>query len=146
MTTPAPPSLAAQPLAERDLANPVFQAFTLLRVFFTVGPIVFGLDKFTDWLVDWPTYLAGPIDDLIPGSGHQLIAAVGIIEVVAGITVAIRPRFGAYLITFWLMLIILNLVIVNRFYDVALRDLGLLIATLALGQLAKVFPPRGELA
>ena len=76
------------------LDDPTFQAFTLLRVAFTVAPILFGLDKFLDWLVDWEIYLAPEINDLVPGNAHQAMIAVGVIEIVAGLVVAVRPRFG----------------------------------------------------
>jgi uncharacterized membrane protein YphA (DoxX/SURF4 family) len=86
-----PGSVAVLP---RRLDDPVFQAFTLLRVGFTVAPILFGLDKFLDWLVGWEQYLAPEINDLVPGNAHQAMLAVGVIEIVAGVVVAIRPRFG----------------------------------------------------
>src|SRR5690242_8230197 len=92
-------------------ADPTFQAFTLLRIGFTVAPIVFGLDKFLNWLVDWPIYLAPQIDDLIPGNAHQAMLAVGIVEIIAGLVVAVRPKFGGYLVAAWLAGIIVNLLI-----------------------------------
>ena len=121
------------------LADPAFQAFLLLRVGFTVAPILFGLDKFLDWLVDWRIYLAPEINDLIPGSAHQAMLAVGVIEIVAGLVVAIRPRFGGYLVAAWLGAIIVNLLVQADFYDVALRDFGLLVGALALARLATAF-------
>src|ERR687891_1177564 len=77
-----------------QLADPAFQAFTVLRVGFTVAPILFGLDKFLDWLVDWRIYLAPEINDLIPGNAHQPMLAVGVIEILAGLVVAVRPKIG----------------------------------------------------
>jgi hypothetical protein len=118
------------------LADPTAQAFWLLRIAFVVAPIVAGLDKFFDKLVDWEIYLAPEIDDLIPGSAHQAMVAVGMIEIVAGLVVAARPRFGGYLVAAWLAGIIVNLLIVGDYYDVALRDFGLLIGALALARLA----------
>ena len=82
----------------RRLDDPVYQAFWLLRIGFTVAPILFGLDKFANWLVDWPRYLAPQINDLIPGNAHQAMLAIGVIEIVAGLLVAFRPRFGGYLV------------------------------------------------
>ena len=117
----------------------MFQAFTLLRIGFTVAPILFGLDKFLDWLVDWPVYLAPEIDDLIPGNAHQAMLAVGVVEIVAGLVVAIRPRFGGYLVAAWLGGIIVNLLLQADHYDVALRDFGLLISALALARLATAY-------
>src|SRR6476660_8642735 len=106
----------------RRLDDPFFQAFTLLRIGFTVAPILFGLDKFTNWLVDWPRYLAPQFNDLIPGNAHQAMLAIGVIEIVAGLTVALRPKFGGYLVAAWLAGIILNLLVGANYYDVALRD------------------------
>jgi len=122
--------------AEPRLADPAFQAFVLLRVGFTVAPILFGLDKFLDWLVDWRIYLAPEINDLVPGNAHQAMLAVGVIEIVAGVAVAVAPRYGGPLVAVWLAGIILNLVTMGEFYDVALRDFGLLVAALALTALA----------
>ena len=120
----------------RVAADPIFQAFTLLRVGFTVAPILFGLDKFFDWLVDWRIYLAPEINDLIPGNAHQAMLAIGVVEIVAGLVVAVKPRFGGYLVAAWLAGIIVNLLLIPGYYDVALRDLGLALAALALGRLS----------
>ena len=125
--------------ARRDLANPAFQAFTLLRIGFVVAPIVFGLDKFADWLVDWRIYLAPEVNDLIPGNAHQAMLAVGVVEIVAGLVVALRPKFGGYLVAAWLGGIIVNLLLQADFYDIALRDFGLLLAALTLARLATAF-------
>ncbi len=112
------------------------RAFLLLRTVFTVAPIAFGLDKFADLLVDWEIYLAPWVNDLVPGTAHEAMLAVGVIEVVAGIAVALVPRYGALLVAAWLAGIILNLVTMGEFYDVALRDFGLLVGALALAALA----------
>ena len=122
-----------------DLRDPGYQAFFLLRTVFTVAPILFGLDKFTNLLVQWDTYLAPWINDLVPGTGQQAMYAVGVVEVLAGLAVAIAPRFGAWLVAAWLAGIILDLVTLSGFYDVALRDFGLLVAAVALARLARVF-------
>src|SRR5215831_17847277 len=114
----------AAPASRRIRTDPAFQAFTLLRVGFVVAPILFGLDKFTNWLVDWPIYLAPQINDVVPGNAHQAMLAVGVIEIVAGLVVALRPRFGGYLVAAWLAGIIVNLLIQADFYDIALRDFG----------------------
>ena len=119
--------------------DPAFQAFALLRVGFTVAPILFGLDKFLNWLVDWPVYLAPQVNDLIPGNAHQAMLMVGVIEIVAGLAVAVRPRFGGYLVAAWLGGIILNLLVLADHYDVALRDFGLLLGALSLARLATAF-------
>jgi hypothetical protein len=122
-----------------QLSNPAYQAFALLRVGFTVAPILFGLDKFLDWLVDWRIYLAPEINDLIPGNAHQAMLIVGVVEIVAGVVVALRPKFGGYLVAAWLGGIIINLLLLGDFYDIALRDFGLLIGALALARLATAF-------
>ena len=124
---------------ERQVHNPAFQAFALLRVGFTVAPILFGLDKFLDWLVDWRIYLAPEINDLVPGNAHQALLAIGAVEILAGVVVAVRPKFGGYLVAAWLTGIIANLLLQADHYDVALRDFGLLLAALTLARLATAF-------
>ncbi len=131
-------SASAQVDVGRSLADPVIQAFTLLRVAFTVAPILFGIDKFVGWLTDWELYLAPQLDDIIPGNAHQAMLAVGVVEIVAGLVVAVRPRFGGYLVAAWLGGIIVNLLVLGDYYDVALRDFGLLLAALTLARLATV--------
>ncbi|MER7535669.1 hypothetical protein ABTX77_12900 [Streptomyces sp. NPDC097704] len=121
------------------LADPGYQAFVILRTGFTVAPILFGLDKFANLLVDWPTYLAPWIDDIVPGSAQTAMYAVGVIEVVAGIAVALAPRFGGWLVAGWLAGIIVNLLTVPGYYDVALRDFGLLLGAVALARLAQKY-------
>jgi hypothetical protein len=123
------------------LDNPAFQAFMLLRIGFTVAPILFGLDKFAHVLVNWDRYLAPWINDIVPGTAHQAMYAVGVIEVVAGLIVALRPRFGGYLVAAWLAAIIVNLLLMADFYDIALRDFGLLIGAVSLARLATAFAP-----
>ena len=130
-----------RPLAQSDRsAGPdpegARQAFLLLRTVFTVAPILFGLDKFAGVLTDWDQYLAPWINDLVPGTAHQAMLAVGVIEVVAGILVAVAPRWGALVVAAWLLGIIVNLVSMGEFYDIALRDFGLLVGALALFRLA----------
>ena len=120
-----------------ELRNPTFQAFALLRTVFTVAPILFGLDKFFDILTDWNQYLAPWINDIVPGSATTAMEIVGVIEVAAGILVALAPRIGAYVVALWLLGIIVNLLSLPGYYDVALRDFGLLVAALALGRLAQ---------
>jgi hypothetical protein len=127
--------------ADPRLDNPAFQAFLLLRIGFTLAPILFGLDKFAHVLVNWDRYLAPVINDIVPGSAHQAMYAVGAIEVVAGLVVALRPRFGGYLVAAWLAGIIVNLLLIPGFYDIALRDFGLLVGALSLARLATAFSP-----
>jgi hypothetical protein len=118
------------------LAEPGYQAYLLLRVVFTVAPILFGLDKFAGVLVDWDGYLAPWINDIVPGSGADAMYAVGVVEIAAGLIVAAVPRFGAPLVAAWLGGIIFNLLTYSGFYDIALRDFGLLVGALALWRLS----------
>jgi hypothetical protein len=122
-------------------SDPAYQAFMLLRTVFTVAPILFGLDKFANVLVEWPGYLAGWINDIVPGTAQQAMYAVGVIEIVAGVAVAVLPRFGGLLVAAWLAGIIVNLLTVPGFYDIALRDFGLLVGALALARLAVRYAP-----
>ncbi|WTB92600.1 hypothetical protein OIE99_32170 [Streptomyces cellulosae] len=119
------------------LTDPGYQAFVILRTAFTVAPILFGLDKFANLLVDWPTYLAPWINDIVPGSAQGAMYAVGVIEIVAGVAVAVAPRFGGWLVAGWLAGIIVNLLTIPDYYDIALRDFGLLLAAVALARLAQ---------
>jgi hypothetical protein len=129
-------SARAAPLPGARRSDPAYQAFLLLRAGFTVAPILFGLDKFTNVMTFWPKYLAHWIDAIVPGTAQQAMYAVGVVEVVAGLAVAFAPRLGAWLVAAWLAGIIVNLLTLPGFYDVALRDFGLLIAAVALGRLA----------
>ncbi|MFF5076138.1 hypothetical protein ACFY36_03745 [Actinoplanes sp. NPDC000266] len=112
------------------------QAFLLLRTVFTVAPILFGLDKFFNLLTDWPGYLAPWADDILPGTAQQFMYVVGAVEIVAGLLVALRPRIGSLVVAAWLAGIIVNLLILGSYYDVALRDFGLLAGALALNRLS----------
>lgn len=108
----------------------------MLRTVFTVAPIAFGLDKFVNLLTDWPGYLAPFADRFIPGTAQQAMYVVGVIEIAAGLLVAIRPKYGAVVVAAWLGGIIVNLLILGGYHDVALRDFGLLVGALALWRLA----------
>ena len=134
-------SASVRPRIPAAIDNPAYQAFLALRVGFVVAPILFGLDKFTNLLTDWTAYLAPSVDRLVPGSAASAMLAVGVIEIVAGLVVAVRPRVGGYLVAAWLAGIIANLLLLGDHYDVALRDLGLLLAALALARLATAFQP-----
>lgn len=116
---------------------PANHAFMLLRSAFTLAPILFGLDKFTNLLTDWTVYLAPWIDAMVPGTAQQAMYAVGVVEVGAGLLVAWRPRWGGLVVAAWLLGIIVNLVSTGRYYDIALRDVGLLAGALALSRLAE---------
>jgi len=124
-----------------DLSDPAFQAFWLLRIGFIVAPIAFGLDKYAHVLVNWDKYLAPEFTDLFHAQAHTLMYGVGAIEIIAGLVVAFRPRFGGYLVAAWLAGIITNLLLMADYYDIALRDFGLLLAALTLARLATAFAP-----
>jgi hypothetical protein len=122
----------------RDLgADGALDAYRLLRTVFTVAPILFGIDKFAEVLTDhWEQYLAPWVNNLIPGDAHDAMLMIGVIEIVAGLLVAFVPKWGAVVVALWLAGIIVNLLILGDFYDVALRDFGLLVGALALARLA----------
>ena len=114
------------------------QAFLLLRTVFTVAPIIFGLDKFTNLLTHWTMYLAPVATSVVPLPAQTLMYVVGVVEIVAGLAVALRPRFGSLLVAVWLLGIIINLLVLGSYFDVALRDFGLLVGALALNRLSPV--------
>ena len=130
-----------------DSTTAAKQAFLLLRIAFTVAPILFGLDKFAEVLTDdWTRYLASEYNDLIPGSAADAMHIVGVVEIVAGIVVLVSPRFGGLLVAAWLAGIILSLLLVGGYGDIALRDFGLLAAAIALSRLASAHAERGKFA
>jgi hypothetical protein len=106
-----------------------------------MSPILFGIDKFAHVLVNWDRYLAPDVIDHLPWTAHQVMYGVGVVEIAAGLIVAFRPRFGGYLVAAWLAGIIVNLLLIPGFYDVALRDFGLLVGALALARLATAYQP-----
>ena len=126
----------AAPQSDHRGRDGAHDAYLLLRTVFTVAPILFGLDKFAQVLTHWDKYLAPWIDDLVPGDAHTAMLLVGVIEVVAGVLVALAPRWGGYVVALWLAGIIVDLVTLGGYGDVALRDFGLLVAALALARLA----------
>lgn len=121
--------------------DPAYGAFVVLQIGFTVLPILVGVDKFTNWFTRWESYLAPWIVDVGALSAHQIMLVVGVVEILAGVAVAIKPRYAAYVVAAWLAGIIINLLSYPGFYDVALRDFGLLLGALALGRLAYVYDP-----
>ena len=126
---------------QRVHTDPAYSAFLLMRIGFTVLPIWMGVDKFANGLTDWPQYLAPWTVELLPFSAQTAMYVVGAIEIVAGLAVAIKPRYAAYVVAIWLAGIIINLLTYSGFYDVALRDFGLLLAALTLARLAAVYDP-----
>lgn len=116
-----------------------YQAYQILRVGFTVAPIVAGLDKFFHLLVNWDQYLPAFINNLTGGHGHELMLVAGVIEIIAGIGVWFMPKIFAYVVSAWLLLIVVNLLMIPGYFDVALRDFGLALGALALGRLSQDF-------
>jgi uncharacterized membrane protein YphA (DoxX/SURF4 family) len=129
--------------ARAGVATAAHQAFWLLRIGFTVAPILFGVDKFFNWTVHWPDYLAPWINDIVPGSGQDFMYFVGGVEIAAGLLVAVAPRIGAFVVAGWLFGIIINLLTNDapEYYDIALRDFGLMLGALTLGRLALAVVP-----
>jgi DoxX len=123
------------------VGSAAYQSYWLLRIGFTAAPILFGIDKFFNWTVHWPDYLAGWINDLLPGSAQGFMYLVGAVEITAGLIVAIAPLIGAPLVAAWLAGIIVNLLTNDppQYYDIALRDFGLLLGALTLTRLAFAF-------
>jgi hypothetical protein len=139
-TTRKPPRLEEAGQRPR-WSDPRYQAYMLLRLRFTVAPIPFGLDKFWNQMVHWPQYLAPWINDLMPGSGQDFMYFVGAVEILAGIVVLVKPRYGAYLVAAWLAGIVVNLFSYPGWYDIAVRDFGLMLGALTLARLASVYDP-----
>jgi uncharacterized membrane protein YphA (DoxX/SURF4 family) len=129
---------------QQRLRDPVYQAFFMLRTVFTVAPIVMGIDKFFNWMVPWPGYLAPWVNRIVPGTAQQFMYGVGVIEILAGLLLLFWPRYGALVVAGWLGGIVINLLTNNppQYYDIALRDFGLLIAALVLARLAWALRPR----
>ncbi|MEO6944446.1 MAG: hypothetical protein ABI053_07025 [Lacisediminihabitans sp.] len=117
-------------------ADPAWQAFTLLRTVFVIAPILFGIDKFFNLMTNWPGYLTPLVTDVLPLSAQQFMYIVGVIEIAAGILVLVLPRYGALVVAAWLAGIIINLLVLPGYFDVALRDFGLFVAAIALFRLS----------
>src|SRR5437016_96763 len=122
-------------LSIAETRSPAYQAYQILHVAFVVAPIIAGVDKFFHALVNWDMYLAPFIANIFGGNAHGFMLAMGVIEIVAGIGVALKPKVFAYVVAAWLIGIIINLLLIPGYYDIALRDFGLFLGTLALGRL-----------
>ena len=139
----------SQFLRSEKLSDPSFQAYLLLRMAFVTAPILFGVDKFFNWMTLWPKYLWVGFPHLLGVSPEHFMYGVGVIEIVAGLGVLVLPRVAPYVVVGWLGGIITNLVILSVrggahpvYWDIALRDFGLLLAALALARLAAAFAPQ----
>jgi hypothetical protein len=125
--------------AARVEAEPARQAYHILHWGFVAAPTIAGIDKFTHLLTNWDQYLARSVEKILPMSGHSFMLLVGVVEIIAGLIVALRPRIGAWIVAAWLCGIIVNLLLVPGFYDIALRDFGLMLGAIALGRLSAVY-------
>jgi hypothetical protein len=144
---PAPDMVAEHELQEGPTlrSDPRYQAYLGLRTGFVVLPLLMGIDKFFNGLTFWPKYLADWIDNIAPGTAQQFMYFVGAVEILAAVIVALKPRYGAYVVAAWLAGIVINLLSYGEWYDVAARDFGLMLGALALGRLASVYdPPLGR--
>ena len=128
---------ASRAVNSTEVLKPVFN---VLRITYAIIPVVAGLDKFTDLLVDWEKYLHPGLISLLPFSPHTFMMIVGVIEIVAGIIVFIRPAVGGYIVMAWLTLIAITLLAGGHFLDVAFRDLAMAIGALTLARISKLFP------
>lgn len=117
--------------------DPAYQAYQILHVAYVVAPLVAGIDKFFNYLTNWSQYLSGPFNIL--GSAIVTMMVVGVVEILAGIGMIFKPRIFAPIVALWLLAIILNLLLLGQFWDIALRDLGLFLGALALARLSSVY-------
>jgi len=131
------PSLPGVHVAERH--EPAYQAYQLLHVAFVVAPVIAGLDKFAQLLVNWDKYLAPQALSILGNGAHTFMLVVGVIEILAGLIVALKPKVGAYIVAAWLALIIVDLLLTGKYFDVALRDFGLFLGAIALGRLGAAY-------
>ena len=141
MTVHVPRTSQLSGAMQRARSEPAYGAYLMLWIGFTALPIVFGLDKFFNVLTNWDRYLAPWIVSIIPVSAHQAMLVIGVIEIVAGVAVALKPRYGAFIVAAWLAGIVINFLTYSGFYDVALRDFGLMLAALTLARLATLYDP-----
>jgi hypothetical protein len=126
-----------------DVHSPPYQAYQILHWGFIAAPVLAGTDKFLHLLTNWDQYLAPALGRLSPLGGHATMLVVGVVEIAAGLVVALRPRIGAYVVAAWLVGIIFDLILLGSFFDVALRDFGLFLSALALGRLSEVYDRGG---
>jgi hypothetical protein len=131
-------ALSHERMGEGSISRVAYEAYRILQIGFVAAPIIAGLDKFFHVLVNWDMYLADPIARMF-GGAHGFMMFVGVVEIVAGIGVAIKPKYFAYIVALWLVGIIVNLLMTGMYFDIALRDLGLFLAAIALGRLALAY-------
>ena len=136
---PARSTSRTKPQAKGDVSGPAYEAYQILHVGFVVAPIVAGLDKFFNLLVNWEQYLPSFVNKMVGGHGHELMLIAGVIEIIAGLGVLFKPKFFAYVVSAWLLMIVVNLLMIPGYYDIALRDFGLALGALALARLSQNF-------
>jgi hypothetical protein len=124
-------------MKDQNIIHHSYAAYKTLYVGFIALPLIAGLDKYFNWLCDWSMYLSPLIKGLI--DGHSFMKAVGAVEILAGLLVMFNPRIGAFVVAVWLWAIIINLLTIPAFLDVALRDLGLSLGALALANLSRAY-------
>lgn len=140
MSTTMSRDIPSQPRATTAaFAGPAYSAYRILQIAFAAVPIAAGLDKFAHVLVDWNQYLSPEFARLVPWNAERIMMGVGVVEVLAGLLVAFAPRVGGFLVAVWLWAIIVNLLLMRGYYDIALRDFGLSLGALALGFLGREF-------
>jgi hypothetical protein len=137
MTTVSP--IAAEEERTMSHSRVAYETYRILQFVFVVAPIVAGADKFFGLLASWDKYLAPPLAQMYKGHSHELMMVVGIIEIIAGIGVAVKPRYFGYVVAAWLCAIVINLLSMRMYYDIALRDFGLAVAAIAMARVAKFF-------
>ncbi|AKV03952.1 hypothetical protein AKJ09_10615 [Labilithrix luteola] len=128
--------IAGSPSTNATARSNELQGYQLLHWAFVIVPVIAGLDKFAHLLTNWDAYLAPAFARILGGASHGFMLLVGIVEIIAGLIVALRPRVGAYIVAAWLALVVVNLIVSGHHFDIALRDIGLLLGALALGRLA----------
>jgi len=128
-----------RPISEVRVHGPAYQAYQILHIAFILAPLLAGLDKFFHVLTNWDMYLSPAFARLASMSAHNLMLAVGVVEIIAALIVAFKPYYGGYLVTLWLWAIIINLLLIPGYYDIALRDFGLSLGAVALARLSKDF-------
>ena len=137
--SPARTTSRTKSQASADVSGPTYQAYQILHVGFVVAPVVAGLDKFFNLLVNWEQYLPSFVNRMVGGHGHELMLVAGVIEIIAGLGVLFKPKFFAYVVSAWLLMIVVNLLMIPGYYDIALRDFGLALGALALARLSQEF-------
>jgi len=118
------------------VSSPSYQAYQILHIAFTVAPIVAGIDKFFHFLVNWDLYLSPIVPRTLGIGAHPFMLGVGVIEVIAGLVVAAAPRIGGWIVGLWLFGIVVNLLTIPAYFDIALRDFGLALGAFALARLS----------